>query len=209
MLRAAAAGWRDVARERLEPLLKKTNEKKRRRNIEEALPIFLRQTAVCLQASLTVRQAVREGAGSVPGPLGEELAAVARELDSGISLDDALDGLAKKVGTKELDMTAAVLKAGAKYGGNVAAAAQSLAVIVRRRQAAKRETVVLTTQARYSALILSALPVAFFLFFPSSGGTGPLAVLSTPAGWAVVLAGLGLNAGGFLVMRRLAGAELI
>ena len=234
MLRAAAAGmtvafgwlilqiipeWDGIARlldpamgfarKVLQPFKSRMGEKKRKREIEEALPVFLRQIASCLQASLTVRQTVREGARTVPGPLGEELGKVVRELDSGISLDDALDGLAKRVNLRELAMTAAVLKAGARYGGNISSAAQSLSSIVRKRQAAKRETNVLTTQARYSSLILSALPIVFFLFFPASDGRGPLSALSTPAGWVIVVAGLALNVGGFLVMRRLAGSDLI
>lgn len=198
----------DYARRRLQPFKSRIGEKKRARETEEALPILLRQTASCLQASLTVRQAIREGARNVPGPLGEELATVNRELASGISLDDSLAGLVKRVNVRELAMAVAVLKAGARYGGNISGAAQSLTSIVRKRQAAKREAKVLTAQARYSSLILSALPVAFFLFFPAGDGRGPLGALSTPAGWVIVLAGLALNAGGFLVMRKLAGSDL-
>jgi tight adherence protein B len=190
---------------RFEPVLRGIREKKRTREIEEELPVFLRQTASCLEASLTVRQAIKEGAITVAGPLGDELKAVNRELDSGISLDDALAGLAARVNIREVIMTAAVLKAGARYGGNISGAAQALSSIVRKRQAARRETNVLTAQARYSSLILSALPVAFFLFFPAGDGRGPLGALSTPAGWLVVMAGLGLNVGGFIVMRKLAG----
>ncbi|MFA5867443.1 MAG: type II secretion system F family protein [Actinomycetota bacterium] len=197
----------DYGRRLLRPLLRKTDERKRRREIEETLPVFLRQTASCLQASLTVRQAVSEGARAIPGPLGEELRAVNRELDSGISLDNSLDSLAKKTDLKEMTMSVAVLKAGARYGGDISNAAQSLSLLVRKRQAAKREQNVLTAQARYSSLILGALPVAFLLFFPADNGQGLGGVLSSPAGWAVVLAGLTLNAGGFLVMRRLAGSD--
>lgn len=128
---------------------------------------------------------------------------VNRELDSGISLDDSLDNLVARVDNKELAMTVAVLKAGARYGGNISSAAQSLSAIARRRQAAKREANVLTAQARYSSLILGALPVAFFLFFPSSNGLWPAGALSRPVGWVVVAAGLALNIGGFMVMRKL------
>ncbi len=105
-------------------------------------------------------------------------------------------------------MTAAVLKAGARYGGDISSAARSLSSIARRRQAAKRETHVLTAQARYSSLILGALPVAFFLFFPAGDGRGPIGALSNPAGWVVVLVGLALNAGGFLIMRKLTDSVL-
>ncbi len=173
------------------------------------MPVFLRQIGACLQASLTVRQAVNECVGTTPGALGEELAVVSRELASGVSLDASLDGLVKRVDNKELAMTVAVLKAGAKYGGDISGAAQSLASIARRRQAVKRETTVLTAQARYSSLILSALPVAFFLFFPAGNGRGPISLLSNPAGWLVVLTGLAFNAGGFLVMRKLASSDII
>ncbi len=199
---------REFARGCSRPLLAGLSERKRTKEIEEALPVFLRQTAACLKASLTVRQTVGECARTVPGALGEELAAANRELDSGISLDDSMDSLVKRVENKELAMTAAVLKAGARYGGNISGAAQSLSGIARRRQAAKRETYVLTAQARYSSLILGALPVAFFLFFPAGDGRGPAGVLSNPAGWIVVTAGLALNIGGFMVMRKLTRQDL-
>ncbi len=199
---------REGARRRLYPLLKKNTERRRRREIEEALPVFLRQTASCLQASLTVRQAIGEGVRTVSGPLGDELRAVDRELDSGISLDDSLTNLAERINMKDLTMSVAVLKAGARYGGDISKAARSLSLIVRKRQAAKREKSVLTAQARYSSLILGALPVAFFIFFPAGNGRGLTGVLSSPVGWIVIGAGLTLNVGGFMVMRRLAGSGL-
>lgn len=188
---------------RAEPLKQKLAAEKRSREIERCLPEFLRLTASCLRASLTVRQAVGECAMTLSGPLGEELRQADRELNSGITLESALGHMANRVRSRELNMAVTLLIAGSMYGGDIAGAFTSLAAITRKRLAAQREESVLTVQARYSSLILSALPVAFLLFFPGSDGSGLLSVLSRPSGWLIVACGLTLNCGGFIMMRRL------
>jgi tight adherence protein B len=204
LARQACILYREISL-RLKPVRNKLAAKKRCRDIEQCLPEFLRLSASCLRASLTVRQTIGECALLLPGPLGAELKQADREMLSGISLEDALESMADRTGIRELDMAVTLLLAGSSYGGEIAGAMTSLAAITRRRQAGQREKSVLTAQARYSSLILSALPVAFLIFFPGSDGRGLPGVLSRPLGWLVVACGLALNAGGFVIMRRLAG----
>lgn len=203
-LRQAANNALRYIRVWVTPISQRFAEERRRREIEQCLPEFLRLSASCIRASLTVRQAVHECAAMLTGPLGEELRQADRELKSGISLESALENMAARVKISELDMAVTLLLAGSAYGGDIAGAMASLTAIVRKRLAGRREKSVLTAQARYSSLILAALPVAFMVFFPGSSGKGLLGVLSQPLGWVVIVCGLALNGGGFVLMRRLA-----
>lgn len=206
-LQRAGRHAQKVLRNYTDPLVNRIAERQRQREIEETLPEFLSLAASCLRASLTVRQAVKEAADGISGPLGEELQMTERELSAGIGLDEALKRLAARTGVRELRMTATALSAGARYGGDVATVAQALSTLVRRRTMLRREVMVLTSQARYSAIILCILPIAFFLLFPGADGRGPAAALSSPVGWALIALGLFLNLGGYLAMRRLADPE--
>jgi len=145
-----------------------------------------------------------EAARRFSGPLGEELALAAGELATGLTIEQALRGLAERTGTRDAVTAAAVLGVAIRQGGDAAAALDTLATVASRRLALRREVESLTAQARFSAVVLGVLPVGFWLFFP--GGAGPGA-LAKPLGWLVVLIGLALDGAGFAVLRWMAAPE--
>ena len=74
---------------------------------------------------------------------------------------------------------------------------------LRQRRSLAREVRSLTAQARLSGTILGILPVGFFLFLAVTSRHDMAAALATPAGIGAVVAGLVLQAGGYLWIRRL------
>ena len=176
----------------------------RRRSVENELPDFLRFSGMSLRAGWSIRQVMSEAARRFSGPLGEELALAAGELATGLTIEQALRGLAERTGTRDAVTAAAVLGVAIRQGGDAAAALDTLATVASRRLALRREVESLTAQARFSAVVLGVLPVGFWLFFP--GGAGPGA-LAKPLGWLVVLIGLALDGAGFAVLRWMAAPE--
>ncbi len=176
----------------------------RRRRIEEELPEFLRFCGMALRAGWSIRQIVGAAANRLSGPLAGELVLAAGELAAGLSVDEALRGLAERADTRDATTAAAVLGVALRQGGDAAAALDSLASVALGRLALRREIESLTAQARFSAAVLGVLPVGFWLFFPGGGG---FAALRTPIGWLIAGLGLALDAGGYAVLRRLAAPE--
>lgn len=174
----------------------------RRREIEEGFPDFLRFTAACARAGLSIRQALEESAKRTGGPIGRELKTAAGELRAGVPAGDVLEGLAKRLGTSDAAAFANVLSASIKYGGDTAAALDRLGAVAVRRGLMRGEVNALTAQARFSAVILSVLPAGFFAAFPA-----PAKAIMSFRGVAAITAGLVLNISGFLVLRYMSNPE--
>jgi tight adherence protein B len=74
---------------------------------------------------------------------------------------------------------------------------------LRLRRAAARELRSLTAQARLSGAVLGLLPVGFFAFMSVVSKHDVQAAYRSPAGLASILAGLVLDGGAFLWIRKL------
>ncbi len=94
-----------------------------------------------------------------------------------------------------------VLGAAAELGGPVAATLDAGASLLRERVAAREEALAHSAQARLSARVLTAVPVAFAAWSAVGSGSFRAAVL-TPAGTAAVALGGALNLAGWWWMRR-------
>src|SRR5690606_19512791 len=103
---------------------------------------------------------------------------------------DAIDGAGRLAG--------AALVVAADLGGPGADALDAAAASLRDRAAAVDEVTALSVQARLSALVLTAAPVAFALLLTSIDPTSAHFLLRTPAGWICVTVGLALDAAGAL-----------
>lgn len=175
---------------------------KRRREIEEEFPDFLRYMAACLRAGLSVRQSLMEAADRIGGPIGRELTVAAGEANAGVPVGDCLVGLARRTESADAATVSVVLRASLRYGGDSAAALDRLCEAVGRRNLMRGEVRALTAQARFSAMILSVLPLGFLIIFPAPAG----AMLSAK-GITVISIGLALNVSGYMVLRRMSAPE--
>ena len=180
------------------------NETKRVRDLEEQLPDTLRYLAMSIRASVSLRRAVAEAAAKADKPIKTELDTATWELKAGLPLEDVMRGFAERAKSREFRAAATIISIGGRYGGDLTAALEALAAVTEQRLMVRREAAALTAQARLSAIVLSVLPVGFFVLSPAGGARQALA---KPAGWVVIAAGLALNMAGLFVMRRLAAPE--
>ena len=117
-------------------------------------------------------------------------------------IDEALAG---DVGGAHLQLAFAVIVAAAEVGGSAAPAIDRVAATLRQRAADRDERRVQAAQARLSAHVMTAVPLVMLALLVVSDGD-VRTTLATPAGGACVVAGLTLNAIGWLWMRRIVGA---
>lgn len=181
---------------------------RRLRAIEEQLAELVGFLAAALRASLSIRQALAEAAEQLPPPLAEEIKIVAHELSLGASLDEVLQAMADRVGLEDARLLAAALTITSETGGNLPHTLDTLAATVRERLRLRREIAVLTTQGRYSGLILSVLPVGVLCLLAITAPLDLLRFVATPAGTVVLASGSALNGVGFLAIRRITAIEV-
>lgn len=143
------------------------------------------------------------GAAAVGPPLGPELAAVCSEVDAGRPLAEAVDRWRSSSADPHTALAGAALAVAATVGGPGARAIDGAAASLRDRLAADAEASALATQAQASALVLTVAPLGFAVLLTSLDPTAARFLLGTPAGWACIALGLGLDGLGAWWMTRL------
>ena len=176
---------------------------RRDRQLEQTLPDALDAVARSLRSGGSLRQAVEEAAVAVRGPLQAELVAVTRDVRDGAAMDDALERWCERRPLAGVRLATAALALGAETGGASAQAIDGVAATLRTNLGIAGEVRALSSQARLSALVIVLAPIAFALLAATSDGTTATFLLGTPFGWTCLAIGLGLDAVGWLWMRRL------
>jgi tight adherence protein B len=171
------------------------------------LPSALERLATALRSGTSLAMALDEVGAALDPPLGPELAALARDAARGRALQDVLTGWSEvhdDAGTR-LAATALVLAAG--VGSAPGRALDGVAATLRERLDLADERRALATQARTSALVLSAAPVGFAVVLVLGDAAASEFLLGTPAGWLCLVLGVGLDALGAWWMSRLSRSD--
>jgi len=179
----------------------------RRRDADADLIAFLDALARASRSGASPGQAFDEARAGVPEPLGLDLDRVLARAAAGDALGRAL-GAWPVPPRSGASLTRAVLRIGLEAGGDLARAVEEVAATLRHRVAGRQETKALAAQARLSATVVALAPLAFTLL---AGATDPAILrflLATPAGWACLCGGLGLDAAGALWMRRITASVM-
>ena len=188
-------------------LLVRTRRGQAGARLEQALPGALEAVARSLRSGASLRQAVEEAGADARGGgrgLAAELSRAAAEAAHGASLVSALEAVALRRPLPGVRLGVAALCLGAETGGAQARAVDGVAATVRERQAVAAELRALSSQARISALVIGLAPVGFGAFAAATDPRTAQFMLHTPAGLVLLVAGLALDAVGWLWMQHLA-----
>lgn len=167
--------------------------------LPDAMGLILR----AIRAGLPMGEALANVARELSSPSREEFGQVVSNIAIGQSTDQALFGLAERSGLAEYYFFAVTVGLQAQSGGNLGETIENLADMVRRRVALAGKVKAMTSEARTSAIILSALPIAVggVITLLKPGHMDPL--FQTDFGFRLLLIGGVLLAIGLLIIRGL------
>lgn len=161
-----------------------------------------------IRAGYSVLQAMEAVAKEMDEPASEEFGRVVKEVQLGLSLEQALDNLLRRVPSDDLDMTVTAIKVQQEVGGNLAEVLDTISFTIRERVRIKGEIRTLTAQARISGYIVSLLPigVAILVYVINPRFMG--AMFQSACGWMMLgVAGVGIVTG-FLITQKIANIEV-
>lgn len=174
-----------------------------RRAVERSVPDIAAAIADAISGGHSVRGALAAAAGSLEGPSSAELARVAADLELGASTGEALTAMRARLRSDRIDSLATALLSQQVAGGDVAALMRRLATAAADRDRVADEARAATTQARFTGLLVVALPAGAALFAELLQPGFVSQVLSEPASAAMLVAAGGLQVLGFALIRRL------
>lgn len=174
-----------------------------RRAVERSIHDVASAIADAISGGHSIRGALAAAASSLEGPPAAELARVAADLELGASTTDALRAMRARLRSERVDSLAAALISQQVAGGDVAALMRRLAAAAAERDRIDDEARAATTQARFTGLLVVALPAGAALFAELLQPGFISRVLSEPASAAMLVMAGGLQLMGFAVIRRL------
>jgi tight adherence protein B len=169
----------------------------------EQVPEVMAQICRAVGAGIPLSEALRSVAREVAAPSRDEFVRVINEVTIGQSLEHALWKLHARVGLPEYAFFAVTIGLQTQTGGSLIETLQNLQDIVRKRVALSKRGKALAAEARFSALILGALPFVMALILALIRPGFVEFFLSAPSGKRLLLIAAGLMATGILVMRQL------
>lgn len=180
-----------------------------RRAVDRGLPDVAVAVADALAAGRSARAALAAADASLEGPPATELGRVRAELSLGVSTRAALAGLRRRVGSARVDSFAAAVLSQQLAGGDLAGLLRRFAAAAADRDRVEADARSATAQARFTGLLVVAMPVGAALLAEllEPGFVGDL-LANGPAAALLALAAA-LQLAGFVAIRRLSrvGAE--
>ena len=183
--------------------------RRREATICAALPDVLERIAGGLRAGAVPLGALAEavGGGDLPGSLVADLARVVERAEEG-GLAFAMGTWARERSLPAVAATAAALEVATVAGGPAAPAIDGLAAGLRDRSDAAAEIAALSAQARLSAIVVGAAPLASLALSLLVDPRVARALTGTAPGRGCLLAGIALEGIAGLWMQRIVRSEI-
>ncbi len=112
-----------------------------------------------LRAGYSVMQAMGAVAQEMGTPISTEFGRVGQEVQLGLTLEQALSNMLRRVPSDDLDMMITAINVQREVGGNLAEVLDSISHTIRERIRIKGEIRALTAQSRYSGYMVALVPI--------------------------------------------------
>lgn len=144
----------------------KNRQAARLKNFGDQLPDMLNLMVNGLRAGFSTMQALEAVGKEMPNPINSEFRRVVQEMQLGITMDDALENLVRRIPSEDLDLVITAINVQREVGGNLSEILETISHTIRERIRIKGEIKSLTAQVVYSGRFLSMMPVflSFILF---------------------------------------------
>jgi Flp pilus assembly protein TadB len=188
----AAAGWALSSRRR-----------RYRAAIERSLPEVATAIADSLSAGRSLRASLSAAAASLDGPPASELARLGAELDLGASTAEAVVAWRRRMRSQRIDAFAAALLSQQLAGGDLAGLLRRFAAGAAERDRVAEDARSATAQARFTGLLVVAMPSGGALFAELIQPGFFAELLGSPPSAVLLALAAALQVTGFVAIGRL------
>jgi tight adherence protein B len=136
----------------------------RLQKFNDQLPDMLNLMVNGLRAGYSNMMAMEAVSKELPPPISDEFRRVVREMQLGITMEDALANLLRRIPSADLDLIITAMNIQREVGGNLAEILDIISYTIRERIRIKREIETLVAQVLYSGRILALMPIGLALF---------------------------------------------
>lgn len=184
---------------------KKQKAERFNRQLGDALGVLTNS----LRAGYSFLQAVEKVSQETSPPLADEFSLLLREIKLGVSTEEALLRLGKRVSSADLDLLITAVLIQRQVGGNLAEIIDNISQTIRERIRIQGEVKTLTAQGRVSGIIIGLLPLAVIGMLTFINPAGYVSMLfKHPWGQIMLLYAVISEVIGVIIIRRIISIEV-
>ncbi len=161
-----------------------------------------------LRSGYSLLQSMETVAKELPAPMSVEFARVTREIGLGLTIQEALANLLRRIASEDLDLMITAVNVQHEVGGNLAEILDTIAFTIRERVRIVGEIRSITAQQRLSATILSILPILLGLVLYALNPSYISGLWSNTCGWVMMIVGGLLIVLGYFIIRKIVDIEV-
>jgi tight adherence protein B len=193
----------------------KQRKGKRLKAFNRALADTITLIANALRSGSSFLQAIEMVVRETQPPISSEFNRVIREVNLGLPFDQALNNMARRVRSDDLELMVTAISIQHQVGGNLAEILDSIAFTIRERVRIKGEIKTLTAQQRMSGYVVGFLPIGLVGIlmviapkFMEPMFMKPPEVFGLPLGVVILAFGGFMMLMGFMFIRRIVDIEV-
>jgi tight adherence protein B len=177
--------------------------RKRQKAFDNQLPDTLIAMAASLKAGHSWNQAVETIIKDGGEPISKEFGRVASEVRLGRTSDDALEAMARRLGSQDFEFVVMSVGIQRQVGGSLAELLDQIAETVRHRQQFRRKVKALCAMGRMSAYTLVSLPFLMGLGITAINSSYMAPLFNTSTGIMLVIVAVTSIAIGALILKKI------
>ncbi len=161
-----------------------------------------------LRSGYSMLQAMETVAKELPAPISEEFARVVQEVGLGLTSEQALNNMLRRIQSDDLDLMITAINVQHEVGGNLAEILDIISYTIRERVRIQGEIRALTAQGMLGGYIISFLPIALTLIMFLMSREYMMRMFTTPCGLIMVSVCLVGIVIGFLAIQKIVRIEV-
>ena len=183
-------------------------QKRRLDRLHAQLPDALMMLASGLRGGANLQQAMEGLSRDLSPPISQELALIVREQRLGVAFEDAIDHLAQRVPSQDVQLVSSALRISREVGGNLADTVARLGDTIRKRLMMEQKIKALTSQGRLQGMVMTVLPALIIFALLQIEPQAMGALFNTTRGWAVLAMAILFEVLGYLWIRKIVSIEV-
>jgi tight adherence protein B len=181
---------------------------RRLRKFDEQLPDALMMLSGGMRAGVGLSSAIGQLVLEAPAPLGQEFSLLLREQRLGVTLEQSLNSLARRMPTQTTVLVVSAMRIASETGGGLAETLERTAHTIRSRLQMEAKIVALTAQGKLQAWVVGLLPVGLGLVLSKMEPEAMGMLWHTHIGWLTLIVLVVFEFMGVYVIRKIIAIDV-
>jgi tight adherence protein B len=181
---------------------------RRLRKFDEQLPDALMMLSGAMRAGAGLSAAIGQLVQEAPVPLGQEFSLLLREQRLGVTLEQSLNGLSRRVPTQTTVLVVSAMRIATETGGGLAETLERTSHTIRSRLQMEAKIGALTAQGKLQAWVVGLLPVGLALVLSQMEPVAMGMLWNTRIGWLTLIVLAVFELMGVVVIRKIIAIDV-